>query len=137
MFIFLFISVLISVLIPVLIPVLISVFISVFILTVLCSHFCVHLCAHFDCALCSFLCSFPCLVAGLSGTPTYSIVGGDRGGVFRVEADTGVIRTALPLDREAQAYYTLSVMATDRAAPPSVRLSATTVVSTILSLPVH
>nr|XP_034825226.1 fat-like cadherin-related tumor suppressor homolog [Maniola hyperantus] len=44
------------------------------------------------------------------------IVGGNEGGEFRVNADTGVLYTAVALDAERKALYTLTVSAIDQGA---------------------
>lgn len=42
------------------------------------------------------------------------IVGGNEGGEFRVNPDTGMLYTAVPLDAETKAFYTLTVSAIDQ-----------------------
>ncbi|XP_015586979.1 fat-like cadherin-related tumor suppressor homolog isoform X2 [Cephus cinctus] len=42
------------------------------------------------------------------------IVGGNEGGEFYVNADTGMLYTAVPLDAEKKAFYTLTVSAVDQ-----------------------
>lgn len=44
----------------------------------------------------------------------FEIVGGNEGGEFRVNADTGMLYTAVELDAERRATYTLTVAAVDR-----------------------
>lgn len=42
------------------------------------------------------------------------IVGGNEGGEFRVNPETGMLYTAVPLDAEMKAFYTLTVSAIDQ-----------------------
>ncbi|XP_059608235.1 fat-like cadherin-related tumor suppressor homolog, partial [Phlebotomus argentipes] len=42
------------------------------------------------------------------------IVGGNEGGEFRVNPDTGMLYTAVPLDTETKSFYTLTVSAIDQ-----------------------
>ncbi|XP_031780785.1 fat-like cadherin-related tumor suppressor homolog isoform X4 [Nasonia vitripennis] len=42
------------------------------------------------------------------------IVGGNEGGEFYINADTGMLYTAVPLDAETKAFYTLTVSAVDQ-----------------------
>lgn len=42
------------------------------------------------------------------------IVGGNEGKEFRINSDTGMLYTAVPLDAEVKAYYTLTVSALDQ-----------------------
>lgn len=42
------------------------------------------------------------------------IVGGNEGGEFFINADTGMLYTAVPLDAESKAFYTLTVSAVDQ-----------------------
>nr|KAG5699632.1 hypothetical protein BaRGS_005080 [Batillaria attramentaria] len=68
---------------------------------------------------------------GRNGDVRYSLVG-DSNLLFTVDPVTGTIQTAAPLDREAQATYTLDVMATDQAHNPEDRLSTTAEVTVVL-----
>ncbi|XP_052738209.1 fat-like cadherin-related tumor suppressor homolog isoform X2 [Bicyclus anynana] len=52
------------------------------------------------------------------------IVGGNEGGEFAVNADTGVLYTALALDAERKALYTLTVSAVDQGAAAARRQSS-------------
>lgn len=54
---------------------------------------------------------------GASGEITYSIAGGNVGNKFSVDLHSGLL-SARPLDREAQAKYTLIITAQDRGSPP-------------------
>ncbi|CAH2063954.1 unnamed protein product, partial [Iphiclides podalirius] len=56
--------------------------------------------------------------AGANGRVTYAIARGDRDGRFAVDADTGYVSVAAPLDREATPAYVLELRATDRGQPP-------------------
>ncbi len=49
---------------------------------------------------------------------TYAIIAGNTGGVFAINASTGAITLANPVDREGTASYTLTVQATDNAGTP-------------------
>ena len=60
----------------------------------------------------------------------YSITGGDTEGRFTIGATDGVIRTAQPLDREAEATYNLAISATDLAVRDVDRLTTSAMVST-------
>lgn len=42
------------------------------------------------------------------------IVGGNEGGEFYVNAETGMLYTAIALDAESKAFYTLTVSAIDQ-----------------------
>ncbi|XP_068628013.1 fat-like cadherin-related tumor suppressor homolog [Battus philenor] len=55
--------------------------------------------------------------AGANGRVTYSIVRGDRDARFAVDADTGHVSLAAPLDREATPAYVLELRARDRGQP--------------------
>jgi hypothetical protein len=66
--------------------------------------------------------------AGANGDVRYSLVG-DSNLHFMVDPVTGTIQTTAQLDRETQAVYDLSVMATDQAVNPANRLSTTALVS--------
>lgn len=64
--------------------------------------------------------------SGANGRVAYSIVRGDRVGHFNVDADTGYISVAAPLDRETIPAYVLEVRARDRGVPA---LETTTLVN--------
>lgn len=51
---------------------------------------------------------------GKNALVSLEIVGGNEGGEFRVNADTGMLYTAQPLDAETKAFYTLTVSAIDQ-----------------------
>lgn len=51
---------------------------------------------------------------GKNAQVSLEIVGGNEGGEFRVNADTGMLYTAVPLDAETKAFYTLTVSAIDQ-----------------------
>lgn len=51
---------------------------------------------------------------GKNALVSLEIVGGNEGGEFRVNAETGMLYTAVPLDAEAKAFYTLTVSAIDQ-----------------------
>lgn len=51
---------------------------------------------------------------GKNALVTLEIVGGNEGGEFYVNADTGMLYTAVPLDAETKALYTLTVSAVDQ-----------------------
>lgn len=51
---------------------------------------------------------------GTNAQVSLEIVGGNEGGEFRVNAETGMLYTAVPLDAEAKAFYTLTVSAIDQ-----------------------
>lgn len=51
---------------------------------------------------------------GKNAQVSLEIVGGNEGGEFRVNAETGMLYTALPLDAEEKAFYTLTVSAIDQ-----------------------
>ncbi|XP_037297103.1 fat-like cadherin-related tumor suppressor homolog isoform X2 [Manduca sexta] len=55
--------------------------------------------------------------SGANGRVTYSVVRGDRSGRFALDADTGYLSVAAPLDREATAAYVLELRARDRGVP--------------------
>ncbi|CAG4938447.1 unnamed protein product [Parnassius apollo] len=55
--------------------------------------------------------------AGANGRVTYVIARGDRDGRFAVDADTGYVSVAAPLDREATPAYVLELRARDRGLP--------------------
>lgn len=55
--------------------------------------------------------------SGANGRVTYAIARGDPTGRFAIDADTGHLALAAPLDREAQAAYALEVRARDRGVP--------------------
>ncbi|CAG9791699.1 unnamed protein product [Diatraea saccharalis] len=55
--------------------------------------------------------------SGANGRVEYSIVRGDRDGRFVVDADTGYVSVAAPLDREAVPAYALELRARDRGVP--------------------
>ena len=55
--------------------------------------------------------------AGPNGRVTYAIARGDRDGRFAIDADTGYVSVAAPLDREATSAYVLEVRARDRGVP--------------------
>lgn len=52
--------------------------------------------------------------AGKNAQVHLEIVGGNEGGVFRVNPETGMLYTALPLDAETKPFYTLTVSAIDQ-----------------------
>ncbi|XP_011501552.1 PREDICTED: fat-like cadherin-related tumor suppressor homolog [Ceratosolen solmsi marchali] len=52
--------------------------------------------------------------AGRNALVFLEIVGGNEGGEFYVNADTGVLYTAIALDAESKAFYTLTVSAVDQ-----------------------
>lgn len=52
--------------------------------------------------------------AGRNALVSLEIVGGNEGGEFRVNAETGMLYTAQPLDAETKAFYTLTVSAIDQ-----------------------
>ena len=52
------------------------------------------------------------------GKLTFAIVGGNEAGLFTIDAATGEIRTAAPLDREAMAEHRLEVVVADRSGNP-------------------
>lgn len=74
--------------------------------------------------------------SGPNGLVRYAIArqqpddGGGR--TFRINATTGVVSTALPVDRERVDAYRLTVTATDQAAPPERRLSAEKTVTVVV-----
>lgn len=51
---------------------------------------------------------------GKNALVSLEIVGGNEGGEFRVNAETGVLYTQVPLDAETKAFYTLTVSAIDQ-----------------------
>lgn len=51
---------------------------------------------------------------GKNAQVSLEIVGGNEGGEFRVNADTGMLYTAVALDAESKAFYTLTVSAIDQ-----------------------
>lgn len=51
---------------------------------------------------------------GRNALVSLEIVGGNEGGEFRVNAETGVLYTSVPLDAETKAFYTLTVSAIDQ-----------------------
>lgn len=51
---------------------------------------------------------------GKNAQVSLEIVGGNEGGEFRVNAETGMLYTAVPLDAETKAFYTLTVSAIDQ-----------------------
>lgn len=55
--------------------------------------------------------------SGANGRVTYSIVRGDRDGRFAIDADTGYLSVAAPLDRETAPAYVLEVHARDHGLP--------------------
>ncbi|KAK8767142.1 hypothetical protein V5799_006076 [Amblyomma americanum] len=59
----------------------------------------------------------------------YSIVDGDPNKVFSVDAQTGLVQTSMPLDRETVPVYSLTVAAIDHGSPPQ---TGTTVVRVTL-----
>ena len=66
---------------------------------------------------------------GKNGDIEYSILNPhDTDDAFRIESDTGVITTKLPLDREQRDEYTLIVQANDLAPAIADRKSATATV---------
>lgn len=55
--------------------------------------------------------------SGANGRVTYSIARGDRDGRFMIDADTGYLSVAAPLDRETAPAYVLEVHARDHGLP--------------------
>ncbi|XP_045763036.1 fat-like cadherin-related tumor suppressor homolog isoform X2 [Maniola jurtina] len=55
--------------------------------------------------------------AGANGRVAYSIARGDPDGRFVIDADTGYVSLAAPLDRETEPAYALEVRARDRGVP--------------------
>lgn len=55
--------------------------------------------------------------SGANGRVAYAIARGDPDGRFTIDADTGYVALAAPLDREHEATYTLEVRARDRGVP--------------------
>ena len=55
---------------------------------------------------------------GINGKVTYSIVNGNKGSVFSINANSGQLTLVGPLDREVTPEYTLTVLATDGGKPP-------------------
>ncbi|KAJ0179077.1 hypothetical protein K1T71_004789 [Dendrolimus kikuchii] len=55
--------------------------------------------------------------SGANGRVAYSIARGDRDGRFAIDADTGYLAVAAPLDRETAPAYALEVRARDRGTP--------------------
>lgn len=51
---------------------------------------------------------------GKNAQVSLEIVGGNEGGEFHVNAETGMLYTAVPLDAESKAFYTLTVSAIDQ-----------------------
>lgn len=51
---------------------------------------------------------------GRNAQVSLEIVGGNEGGEFRMNAETGMLYTAMPLDAEEKAFYTLTVSAIDQ-----------------------
>lgn len=73
--------------------------------------------------------------SGLNGAVTYAIASqdpDDRRRHFGINPSTGVIYTLRPIDREQIDTFKLVVVATDRAEPPSTRLSAEKIVIVIV-----
>lgn len=56
---------------------------------------------------------------------TYSIVMGDQLGIFRIDRNTGVIRTAKPVDREEKDVYSLHIIASDGTVPANINVTVT------------
>eukprot|EP00111_Clytia_hemisphaerica_P005933 TCONS_00017188-protein len=50
--------------------------------------------------------------------PVYNITHGNHDGHFHIHAQTGVLQTTQPLDREAEALYNLTITASDDGQPP-------------------
>ena len=74
--------------------------------------------------------------SGENGAVTYAIASQDPENQrrhFGINPSTGVIYTLLPIDREEVDTFKLIVVATDRAQPPSARLSAEKVVIVIVN----
>lgn len=51
---------------------------------------------------------------GKNAQVSLEIVGGNEGGEFRLNAETGMLYTAVALDAETKAFYTLTVSAIDQ-----------------------
>ncbi|XP_015586375.2 cadherin-related tumor suppressor [Cephus cinctus] len=74
--------------------------------------------------------------SGENGMVTYAIASqdpDDQKRYFGINPSTGVIYTLLPIDREEVDTFKLVVVATDRAQPPSARLSAEKLVTVIVN----
>ncbi|XP_012885169.1 PREDICTED: protocadherin-23 [Dipodomys ordii] len=54
---------------------------------------------------------------GRNGSVTYSILPGDHGGAFALDAASGLLTTACPLDYEIRTQYILTIMARDGGTP--------------------
>ncbi len=69
---------------------------------------------------CGVVCKPPTDVGGLvNGLQVHlNIVGGNEGGVFRVNPTSGVLYTARPLDAEQRAEYVLTISAVDQDGAP-------------------
>lgn len=77
--------------------------------------------------------------SGINGQITYSLLKQEPEDPnfpgklhFQIDPRTGVIRTKLPIDREEVDTFRLTVVATDKAEPPSTRLSAEKLVTVIV-----
>ncbi|BES88261.1 Cadherin domain [Nesidiocoris tenuis] len=77
--------------------------------------------------------------SGINGQITYSLLRQEPEDPnfpgklhFIIDPGTGVIRTRLPIDREEVDTFRLTVVATDKAEPPSTRLSAEKLVTVIV-----
>ena len=68
-------------------------------------------------------------VPALHSEVRYSLIGGDSGGVFRIDAVNGSLFVAGSLDRERQDFYNLVVEARDLTPQPGTSLSSTCLVS--------
>ena len=67
-------------------------------------------------------------VVGVNAELMYSIVKGNKNGMFAINPHTGELRVAKSLDREKQASYELHIEATDLAVRAEDRLATTAVV---------
>lgn len=67
--------------------------------------------------------------SGSNGKITYSLVN-DANSTFSIESDTGLIKTALMLDRETQEYYDLIIQAVD-GGRPSLSSNASVIVKVV------
>lgn len=62
--------------------------------------------------------------AGKNAEVLLELVGGNEGREFRINSDTGMLYTAVPLDAETKSYYTLTVSARDQGNVGSRRQTA-------------
>ncbi|XP_014662007.1 PREDICTED: cadherin-related tumor suppressor-like, partial [Priapulus caudatus] len=58
-------------------------------------------------------------------TVSYAIASGDHRGMFRVDASSGAISTAKPIDREQESVYHLIVVASDGSVPAKTNVTVT------------